>query len=370
MSWQRLVATSVVVASTVGCQAALPVATAPPVMARSQKAEADTNPGEALGRDLPVFAEGQLAAKVRASVNGVAILDDEIREAIYPYLIETLSLPEPQRALRQKEIFQNEMERLIEREVILQEAMVLLSKRQTILDKLKAAAGKEFDKQVASMKRRYQFKSDDELKAAMRAQGMSLEGMRRQMERQFMASEYMRSRIMPAVERITLEQIHEYYQEHAAEFAVADGVQWQDIFVDAARFPDRALARQFAEDIAAKARAGEDFKQLALKYDNGDSSYRNGDGFGTRRGEIKPPEAEPALFTMKDGQIGPVVQLTNGFHIVKLVKRTHAGIQPFDEKTQAAIRNKIMQQVWDREQKRIVAELKRKAAVEITTDTK
>src|SRR5262249_28211825 len=129
------------------------------------------------------------------------------------------------------------------------------------------------------------------------------------------------------------------------------------------------LARQYAEDIARQARAGEDFQKLALKYDKGDSSYRNGDGFGTRRGEIKPPEVEPVLFSLKDGQIGPVVPLGNGFHVIRVVKRQVAGLAPFDEKTQTVIRNKLTAQVWEREYKRILAELRRKASIEISTTT-
>jgi len=48
-----------------------------------------------------------------------------------------------------------------------------------------------------------------------------------------------------------------------------------------------------------------------------------------------------ALFQMKDGQVGPLIELTNGFHVIKLVHRDHAGQQPFDEKTQTRIREKL-----------------------------
>jgi parvulin-like peptidyl-prolyl isomerase len=244
-----------------------------------------------------------------------------------------------------------------------------LGKREQFLTKIKQAASKEFDKSVRTMKKRYNLKNDEELKAALQSQGLSLAGIRRQVEREFMATTYLQNRIFPAIDRITPEQILTYYQQHPSEFEVADSVKWQDIFIDAGRFPDRSLARQFAEDVAAKARAGEDFQKLALKYDNGDSSYRNGDGFGQRRGEIKPPEAEPVLFQLKDGQVGPLVELGNGYHVVRLVKREYAGQMPFDDKTQIAIKNKLTASIWEREYKRIVADLRRKATVEIATIT-
>ena len=61
-----------------------------------------------------------------------------------------------------------------------------------------------------------------------------------------------------------------------------------------------------------------------------------------------------------------LVQLTNGFHVVRLVKREHAGLKPFDEKTQTAIRNTLQTQAWEREYQRVLRELKRKASIEIS----
>jgi hypothetical protein len=39
----------------------------------------------------------QVAAKIRASVNGIPILDEELREAMTPYLAELMGVPEDQR---------------------------------------------------------------------------------------------------------------------------------------------------------------------------------------------------------------------------------------------------------------------------------
>ena len=182
-----------------------------------------------------------------------------------------------------------------------------------------------------------------------------------------MAQEWLRQLVHSAINRLGHEQILEYYQKHPEEFKVADSVIWEDIFIDANKFPNRSAARQFADQLAAKARAGANFQELVNKHDQGDSSYRNGEGYGRHRGEIKPPEAEAILFKMKDGQIGPVVELTNGFHIIRLAKREYAGQKPFDEKIQAAIRNKLEYQVFEREQKRLLADLKRKATIQISS---
>ena len=68
-----------------------------------------------------------------------------------------------------------------------------------------------------------------------------------------------------------------------------------------------------------------------------------------------------------DGQVGPLIAFGSGWHVVRLVKREYAGRMPFDEKTQLAIKNKLSGTIWEREYKRILAELRRKATIEIST---
>jgi parvulin-like peptidyl-prolyl isomerase len=363
-----------------GCQSGPPGAVAAqaeqnPTTTRLQKVESEsrkTSGGSLL--DLASYQaagpnDSQVAARIRATVNGIAILDEEVREVIYPYLLATQGLPEPERSTRRKEIFERELQQIIEREIILQDMFARLKDRKLVLDKLKEAAGKEFDKKMQAQRKRLNIKTDEEFKAALRNQGLTLEGIRRQVERNFMAMEYMHNRIQPALERVSHQQILDYYRQHPEEFQIADSVTWQDIFIDAGKFSTRDEAHQFAEQLAARARRGEDFHKLVMSFDNGDSSYRNGEGYGRKPGEIKPVEAEPVLFRMRDGEIGPVIELTNGFHVIRVVKREYAGVKPFDEKTQASIRDKLQKEAWEKEYKRLLAELKRGSAVEISTGT-
>jgi parvulin-like peptidyl-prolyl isomerase len=315
----------------------------------------------------PTPSNGEVAASIRATVNGQVILDEEVRETIYPVLQRTQLLPEPERSARQKQVVEAALQQLIEREVILQDLFARLKERKQALEALQKAAGKEFDKKMKETKKAMHIKTDEELKAFLRTQGLTLQGVRRQIERQFMAMEYMRNQIFSAIDRIGHQQIREYYERHPEEFQVPDSVTWQDIFLDASRYPSREAARQFAVELIAKAKAGADFRQLVTQYDQGNSSYLNGEGYGHRRGEIKPADAEPMLFNMKDGDLG-LVELTNGFHVIRLVKREYAGLKPLDDKTQTAVRNKLQGAVWQREYDRIVRELKRKAAIEIASN--
>jgi parvulin-like peptidyl-prolyl isomerase len=315
-------------------------------------------------------AKGQTIASIRAMVNDVPILDEEVRAAVATYLSGTRNLPEPERSRVQSEILHKALDQLVERELVIQDAKAKLNRAgKQVMDKVKEAAGKEFDRQIRDIKKQTGVTTDEEFLTMLRTQGVSLDGMRRQSERQFLAQEYLRSRIMPMIDEIGHEQILNYYNGHPEEFQINDSVKWQDIFIDGQK-PGRSIdeARIFANDILKRIRAGADFNEFT-KYDDGESGLaRKGFGYGSQRGEIQPREAEPILFQLKDGQIGPLVEIPSGFHIIRLVKREFAGKMPFhEEKTQLAIRDKLRKEIANRESQRLIDDLKRKAQIEYCT---
>src|SRR5262249_4625971 len=139
---------------------------------------------------------------IRALVCGRPIFDDEVRHACYQELLEATGLPEPQRTARQTEIFNRELDRLIDREVILHDADGKLKNNPKAVEKLRAIASKEFDKQVRTWRTKSKAKSDEEFRDILRNQGVTLEAARRQFERSFLAMEYMKSRIFPLIEHV------------------------------------------------------------------------------------------------------------------------------------------------------------------------
>jgi parvulin-like peptidyl-prolyl isomerase len=308
----------------------------------------------------------QVAARIRAKVNDTPILEDELREAMAQFAGELLSVPEAQRGELLQKIADRELQKLIERELVLEDAFTTLKqlKLDKELQKLKDAAGVEADRRLREIKQSLKVATDEEMKAILQNQGLSIEGVRRQVERNFIMMDYVRNKIHPTVSRISLQQIREYYDDHSDEFKIDDKVRWQDIFIDASRFRDVASARQYAEQLLARGRAGEDFAKLAVEYDHGDSKLRNGDGLGSKRGEIKPAEVEPAVMSLRPGELA-LVDLRFGYHIVKVVQRDYAGRRPFDAACQSEVRRKLQNTIAEREYKRIVDELKKKAAIQV-----
>jgi peptidyl-prolyl cis-trans isomerase SurA len=310
---------------------------------------------------------GQVAVRLRATVNGIPILDDEVREAMAQYVGELIQAPESMRPQVQQQIFDRELNRLVERELVLDEAIKRIkdANKPQIMKELEKAAKEEADKRMRDIKTAVKAKSDDEFKTMLQSQGLSVSGMRRQYERNFMMMEYVRNMIYPVVNRISLRQLRDYYEDHPDEFKTKDNILWQDLFIDASRFPTPTAAREYAEQVRAKAAAGEDFAGLVQKYDTGDSRLRNGAGLGQKPGEIVPTQVEPTVLALKPNEVGAVIDVGFGFHIVRVAERVYAGTKPFDVACQSDIRKKLQAQIADREYKRIVDDLKKKATITV-----
>lgn len=351
------------------------LADAPSLLPQVPVAATTTTRGQSGGDIHPVGGttganpggHGQVAVRLRASVNGIPILDDEVREAMAQNIGELLKAPPELLPQLQQQLYDRELNRLIERELILEEAMrrIESSGKKQILKQLQKAASEEADRRLRDIKAAVKAKSDDDFKAMLQSQGLTVGGMRRQYERNFMMVMYARNIIEPATDRISLVQIKDYYEQHADEFAVEDKVVWQDIFIDASRFELPAAARQYAEQVRTRAAAGDDFPALVKQHDHGDSRLRNGAGLGQKPGEIRPAEVEKTVLSLKPGEVGPVIDVGFGFHIVRVAERQHAGLKPFDVPCQAEIRKKLQAQITDREFKRMVDELKRKATITV-----
>jgi hypothetical protein len=347
-----------------------------PEVSRGQKPEARSASSSLLDQPPdrpPDLGNGPPVATIRAVVNAAAILDEEVRSSAYGDLMRANYLPEPERTRRTAEVYNVALNRIIEREIVLQDAFKRLHERggkdgDRFVRKLTDAAHEEFDKQVIKgVKKANHFKTDQEVERYFADMGMSVKSIRRQWERNFMEFEYLRNRIFPLLEtRVNHQMIVDYYDKHPEEFTVNDSVKWQDLFVAVAKHGTRAETRTFAESLADQARRGADFATLVKDNDDGDSSLRDGDGVGTKRGEIRPTEAEAALLKMTDGQVGALIELPTGFHVIKLVHRQVAGLLPFDQKVQKEIRDKLRGKVFEEEKKKIVDELTRQATVVIS----
>ncbi|MBJ7498111.1 MAG: peptidylprolyl isomerase, partial [Gemmataceae bacterium] len=331
--------------------------------ARAQSPENDLSASAdeikvAAAESLPKPGQKNTGSNIVALVNGEAVLEEEVLLTLSQGIGEGANDSAKRKAA---------INQLVEREIVIQDAYTRLSKNpqaKKFLDKLQEMAGKEFDRYVRLLKERNKSLSDPEFKALLESQGISLDLLRRQSERNFIAMQYMQTRIIPNLDRIGHKQIRDYYDTHPEEFQIQDSVEWKDIFISYRNSKSQEEAMETARKIVEKAKKGEDFAKLSKEYCHGDGAFRNAEGIGRKKGEIKPVQVEKYLFELKDGEVGPLVELPTGIHIIMLVKRELAGIKVFDEKVQKQVRDRLRNEAGQYEMKRMLSDMKRQAVIE------
>lgn len=305
---------------------------------------------------------GTVRVSVRAWVNGRPIFTDEVMQMAGPEIRRVIGAsPESQRDEKLAELMNKVVDDLVDQELMYQDAVKKLEKvNPKALDRLKEYVDREVEKSIDRMR-----KADvpeDQIRQAEPAA-------RRMMERNIISGEYARSRIMPTLQSLVgLTQIREYYESHLDDFKAKDRVVWQDIFIPVSpNLPTVEDAKRFAEDLINKCRRADDFNQLMV-YNEGDSKLRGGEGLGQKRGEIRPVELEDVLFQLREGEIGPVIAFSTGVHLVRVTKREYAGQLPLNDETQKIIRKTLEGQLFEREYRRLVRELRQRAVVRLERD--
>jgi peptidyl-prolyl cis-trans isomerase SurA len=291
-----------------------------------------------------------------------------VRQRVHDY-INVVDGPRGQQIVRDdakaKEVYDDELRRIVERELVLDEMEAKLKKagKAGVMDQIKEYAGGIADRRIREFKKRSKSETDDQFRASLAVQGLTPAVIRRQLERQIMAEEYVRTGLKDRGKSVTLGDVRRYYDEHPDEFTQQALVAWQHIFVSAARFPTREAARAHAEKVRAEAAGGADFVALCKAHDHGVAAQQKAEGIGNKKGEVRPEELEPVVFTIPVGSVGPLVETPVGFHIAKVVARNEAGRTPFTEAVQDDIREKRMRQLQEAEYRRLVGELWRRGVV-------
>ncbi|MEJ2642442.1 MAG: SurA N-terminal domain-containing protein [Desulfosarcinaceae bacterium] len=121
---------------------------------------------------------------------------------------------------------------------------------------------------------------------------------------------------------VDADEIETYYRNHPDEFRMEKTVTARHILLKVAPDADPETVekrRREAAEIAAKAKAGEDFAKLAKTYSEGPTKDSGGNLGTFERGSMVKPFADKA-FSMKAGEISDPVKTQFGWHIIKVEK--------------------------------------------------
>jgi peptidyl-prolyl cis-trans isomerase C len=161
-------------------------------------------------------------------------------------------------------------------------------------------------------------------------------------------------------------QVREFYDKNPDKFKQDEQARASHILFrvdEKATDADKKKVRAQADSVLKQAKGGADFAELAKKYSADGSAQQGGDlGFFTKDAMV--PAFSDAAFAMQPGQISDVVTTQFGYHIIKVTERKPASTVAFDT-VKDRIREFLTQQQKQQRAEAFIAELKKKAKIEV-----
>ena len=211
----------------------------------------------------------------------------------------------------------------------------------------------QFKGWLDNLRKEQNLQDDAKFKAALAQEGMTIDDLRKNVEKQFLVSQVQRDEVGSKL-TITEEEARQYYLTHKNQFAEPASVTLREILIDVptsgkgGQSTISVAAQDQAEEKANALRtrilAGEDFAKVAAEASSSPSKANGG-----LIGPINLAEVSVAvqdmINKMKPGDITSPIRTNRGVQILKLEAVKPASIQPFE-----SVRDLVADKVHDARQ--------------------
>jgi peptidyl-prolyl cis-trans isomerase SurA len=197
----------------------------------------------------------------------------------------------------------------------------------------------QFREWLSALRKEQNLEDDAKFQAALKQEGMTIDDLRKNVEKQFMISQVQREEVGSKL-TITEEEARQYYTSHPQEFATQANVTLREILIETPTATQGGQAGvNVAQDDEARVKAigirgrilaGEDFGKVATEVSAAPSKSTGG-----LIGPINVSELSDSLQnllkTMKPGQVTAPIRVAKGYQILKLETIKDASVQAFED---------------------------------------
>lgn len=267
---------------------------------------------------LSSVARAEVVEEIVANVNDDIITRSDLEaeeEAVIAELYRNLSGArlDEEVARARSELLRN----LIERKLLLHRA-------QRVFDMEKMA-----DAILKGFREQQQISSERELERLLAQENLTLAEFRKRLLEYYAPRQVVEAEVRDRIS-VSDAELLAYYEAHGAEFDVPAEAVFREIVLLAGP-GERERRRKEAEAIRARAAApGADFAALARELSEAGTREAGGLLGPVRPGDLLP-ELEAVVFGLPVGEVGPVIETPNGFHIVRVERRTDSRRKSLDE---------------------------------------
>jgi parvulin-like peptidyl-prolyl isomerase len=164
---------------------------------------------------------------------------------------------------------------------------------------------KEINARLEQVKKQYFGASQKDYEKNLKAQGLTEEQVRREIENQLI-SEKIYEKITEEV-KVTDKDIEEHYEKNKKDYKVPASREVRHILV---------TSKALADSLHTQLENGGNFAALAKKNSKDPGSKANGGKLTVRKGETVPP-FDKAAFSLEKGELSEPIKTTYGWHIIE-----------------------------------------------------
>jgi len=187
----------------------------------------------------------------------------------------------------------------------------------------------EVSRYMASLQRQSNITDSEKFHDYVRQQsGMSFEDFQAEAKNQAMTREVIGQEVGRHI-NVTDKEVQEYYDAHKADFVREEKVFLSEILISTQNKDDAgmAAAKKKADAIAAQAKKGERFADLARNNSDAATAKEGGALGGYKKGELNK-EIEDSVWTLPRGGVTLPIKIATGYEIFKVEDHTKAGLAP------------------------------------------
>ncbi|MBS0207315.1 MAG: peptidyl-prolyl cis-trans isomerase [Planctomycetes bacterium] len=258
------------------------------------------------------------------------------------------------------QLAKQQLEQLIQTKVICNEAKRKVAAEA--IKKINEKLGEVFDeREIPRVIVRAGAKNAAEIDAKLRENGSSLDHQRRLFVDRMLAQDFVRQKVK-SDEDVPLENQLAFYEQHKDEYDYKAKSRWEQITIRFDRTPNRNEAYRMIAEAGNRVLRGEPFAIVARTASQNSSARDGGAIDWTTRGSLASEAIEQAVFTLPAGQMSPILEDKQGFHIVRVIERKDAGRKPFAD-VQADIRKNMKKDRTDAQVDQYIADLQKQTKI-------
>lgn len=306
-------------------------------------------------------------AAIIAVVGESPILLGEVMPKVDAKIIEVeekagKKIPEPQASVIKASLVRQLLAQTIQNKMM-RESFLLdqvgtaaADKRNEADAKLTAKARQMFfESELPELAKQYKTEDRTDLDRMLREKGTSLASRQREFVDMMLGHLYIRSKVEKDP-TVSIAEINEYYQSNKQSYDRPARAKWEQMSVMLERFPDIDAARQAIMEMGREAYFGGNLQAVAREKSQEPFASSGGLHDWTTYGSLASSELEQQIFSIPLNAMSEIIGDDQGFHIVRVLDRTDAGVVPLSE-VQDEIRAKLRQDKIQESQAKVMADM-------------